>query len=138
MKDQRDPVSPDEYVLRRVLSEYCDPSLSEPVHPQGFYPTSKDMDGISVFRALFVSPDRVASSGKNPKGYYVARLRVSDIIALGLTVIPNPKDDQLPGHALLPGLSTIEYTKNKNNIKVLMYKLATLAGNEIVFAPNQS
>lgn len=104
----------------------------------GFRPTDKDTDGISVFRALFVSPDRVASSGKNPKGYYVARLRVSDIIALGLTVIPNPKDEQLPGHALIPELSTVAYAKNKENAKFLLYRLAILAGNEIVFAPEQS
>ena len=52
-----------------------------------------------------------------------------------ITVIPDPKDDQLPGHALIPELSTIEYAENKNDKKVLMYKLATLASNEIVFTP---
>ena len=103
----------------------------------GFRPTDKDTDGISVFRALFVSPDRVASSGKNPKGYYVARLCVSDIISLGLTVIPNPKDDQLPGHALIPTLSIVAYNKNKEDCKVLMYKLAILAGNDIVYTQEQ-
>ena len=136
MRDQRDPVSDDEYVLRRILSDYYDPSLRDPVHSQGFYPTKNDTNGISVFRDLFVTPDLVANSGKNPKGYYVARLRVSEIRALGLTVIPDPKDDQLPGHALIPKLCIIEYAKNKNDIKFLMHKLATLAGNEIVFEPD--
>ena len=138
MTDQQDPVSPNEYVLRRILSDYCDPLLREPIQSQGFRPTKNDTDGISVFRALFVTPDRVASSGKNPKGYYVTRLRVSDILALGLTVIPNPKNEQLSGHALIPELSIGAYTKDKEVSKLLLYRLAILAGNEIVFAPEQS
>ncbi len=89
-----------------------------------------------AFREPFVSPADVANAGnRGPAGYYVVRLRAAEVTALGLSIVPDPRDDQLPGHALIPELSFQAMTKDKNKSKELQRKLAKLAGDGIVFEP---
>lgn len=137
MTDQHDPVSPDEYVFRRIPKDKLryDPSLSEPVTRLAFDPSKKDIDGISIFRALFVSAEDVAAAGLGMNGYCIARLLVRDIIALGLTVISDPRDDQLPGHSLIPELAfqRVNAKETKPKSKEYQRALAKLAGESIVF-----
>ena len=73
-----------------------------PVQRVAFAPNQKDTDGISVFRELFITPERIASAGRSSAGYYVARLAVCELLKLGLTVVPDPRENQPPGHALVP------------------------------------
>lgn len=103
MNSQHDPISDDEFLLRRVLRGDVDVNLPVPVQREGFRPTTRDIDGISLFRERFVSPSEVANGNKGPTEYYVIRLRASDIRGLGLSILPDVKDDQLPGHSLIPG-----------------------------------
>lgn len=136
MTDQHDPVSPDEYVFRRIPKDKhrYDPSLPEPVTRVAFEPNEKDIDGISIFRALFVSAESVAAAGLGRNGYCIARLLVRDIIALGLTVISDPHD-QLPGHSLIPELAFQRANAKETKPKSKEYQraLAKLAGKSIVF-----
>lgn len=139
MTDQADPVSLNECVLRRIPADgnRFNPSLPEPVQRLAFEPTGKDIDGISVFRELFVSAQQVADAGsRGAIGNYVVRLRVADIVALGLTVIPNPRDDQLPGHALVPELRLGAMKADKKTSKEYQRALAKLAGSDIAYSPH--
>ena len=135
MTSQQDPISPDEYVLRRIPKDKnrYDPSLLEPVQRLSFEPSERDINGISIFRELFVSAEAVAKAGTGVNGCCVARLRVSDFIALGLTIVPDPQDDQLPGHAIIPELSFQQMKINKSKCKEIQRNLAKLAGANIVF-----
>jgi len=133
--DQQDPASPDEYILRRIPKDggRYKPSQNEPVQRVAFEPSKWDVDGISVFRELFLSAADLASAGTNKNGYCVARLRVSDLLALGLTVVPDPRNDQPPGHAILPELSFSEHNRDRQKCKDIQHHLAKLAGRNIVF-----
>ena len=143
MKDENDLVSPDEHVLRRINNkkDWYDPSLGFPVTRVACTPFKKDVDGLSVFRELFVSAAEVAAAGPNPDGYYVARLLVADIQRLGLTVVPNPLPGRLRGHAIIPELNysaTRSDPDTKKRTKELTFELAKLAGRNIVAEPNSS
>lgn len=110
MTTQHDSIQPSEYVLRRVLNQtsVIDTDLAQPVQRIAFRPTDEDLDGISVFRALFTTAEEVAA-GKSAHGYYVVRIPVNEILALGLTVVPDPQVDTLegvPGELLLTPLRT--------------------------------
>ena len=132
MTDQQDPISSDEYVLRRISKDKLryNPSLGEPITRLSFEPSKRDINGISVFRELFVSAETVAKAGRGVNGCCVARLRASDIIALGLTITPDPQDD-LPGHALIPELSFQQVKNNKFKSKEIQHKLAKLGKRQI-------
>ena len=86
-----------------------------------------------MFRELFVSAAALAKAGTNNNGYCVARLSVSDLIALGLTIVPDPRNDQPPGHAIISELSISEMKQNKAKCKEIQRRLAKLAGINIVF-----
>jgi len=133
--DQQDSVSPDEYVLRRIPKDKSryDPSLNEPVQRIAFEPSKWDVDGISVFREFFVSAAALAEAGTNNNGYCVARLSVSTLIALGLTIVPDPRNDQPPGHAVIPELSISKMKQNKTKCKEIQRELAKLASRNIIF-----
>ena len=142
MADQQDPISPDEYVLRRISKDKnrYDPSLPQPIQRLSFEASpldkngvSPDINGISVFREIFVSAEAVAKAGGGARGYCVVRLRASDVTALGLTIIPDPRDDQLPGHALIPELGFLQMKQDKLKCKELQRHLVKLACNSIVF-----
>lgn len=118
--DQCDPISPDEYLLRRVPfdenNKPIDPELAQPVSRLAFRPSSKDVDGISLFREKFVTPEQIANLHReNSKGKecYVVRVKAKDLFdpSVGVKVIPN-KIDALPGHALIPEIN-IGYKLNK-------------------------
>ena len=139
-KDQGHPLSPDEYILRRVPAspgnKLINLDLPRPLDRTAFRPNKNDIFGISVFRELFVTPLRIAKKGrKGPNSYYVVRLRVSDVRAAGFNAIPDPQTDQLPGHTLIP---EINLGTDKERSKELQLKLANLVTlNDIVFKPGQ-
>lgn len=143
IKDQRHPLSPDEYVLRRVFTspenKLVNLGLPQPLSRGAFKPNKNDTLGISVFRELFVTPLRVAKKGtKGPNCYYVVRLRVSDLRAAGFNAIPDPQTDQLPGHTLIPEINFTSLQNDKEQSKELQLKLANLVTlNDIVFKPGQ-
>lgn len=61
------------------------------VQPGAFAPNEKDTDGLSVHRAGIHTPKEVAQDfrGKGSQPVWVAHLRASDILALGVTIEPN-------------------------------------------------
>ena len=137
--NEHDPVSPDEYVLRRVPTCWFNKSaLIEPVQRVAFAPNlERDVEGISVFREIFVTPNEVARYGpKGLNGYYVVRFLAADIFALGLSIIPDPQEDQPQGHTVIPGLNSASMSGgNKQRAKELQYELAKLGSRNIAYSP---
>lgn len=132
-KDEHGPVSPDEYILRRVFVDHFNPALSEPVQRVAFQPNKNDTDGISVFRELFVTPAEIARRGpKGPSKYFVVRLLAADIFALGLSILPDPQSDQPPGHAVIQELNP---KVDERRSKELQRELAKLGGRNVAYEP---
>ncbi|RLA52192.1 MAG: hypothetical protein DRR42_08200 [Gammaproteobacteria bacterium] len=141
MLSEDDNILPAELLLRRILNrgEEIDFTLPRPVQGLAFSPNIHDSDGLSLFREKFSSPEDVARSGRNPRGYYVAQIPASEILDLGVTLVPDPQTDTLPGHSLIPELT---YSSSKQYKRELRNKLAQLVNkdpkNRIVFHPANS
>ena len=137
MYNQNDPVTEEELVLRRIpnLSNFIDFNLAIPISRCAFQPSKNDIDGLSVFRELFITASELAASGQNPAGYYVARIKVVDVNILNLSVIPDPQEDQPLGHALIPELNTNFNKKNKRRAKEIQHYLSQIASLDIAYSP---
>lgn len=138
MKAESDPVTDDEFVLRLIWGDYFKPDLPLPIQPRAFEPKPREADGISVFRATFLkSPsDALTVIDEEKRGRYsIARLTVHDLLALGLTVRPDPIGT-VPGHAVIPELNIAAYLSNKSAWKVVFKQLAERASRDIVHRPS--
>lgn len=104
MSQGHDPVEEGEYVLRRIHKDHYNAALPAAVLRVAFQPSKSDVDGLSVCRERFITAAQLAGLGRAPGAYYVARLAVTALHDLSLTVIPAPRTD-LPGHAVIPELT---------------------------------
>jgi hypothetical protein len=93
------PLAPGEILYRRVPGHWYSPSAGLTL--ESFLPSSDDDDGLSLWRQS-VSPEWVASSGREGKSYFVAEIIADSVTALGLTVVP----DQ-PDHVFIPELTYV-------------------------------
>jgi hypothetical protein len=147
--DQTDPISPNEYILRRVPynsnNKLIDPDSEQPASRDAFRPTDMDTDGLSVSRELFVSAEQVAQkyTEENPgKQCWVVRVRARDLFddSIGVSMVPDPVDDELPGHAIIPEINATRRTQGKdekNLLKELQHKVARLVTrNDIIYWPD--
>lgn len=104
--DLTEPIADDEVVLRRipVKTGWVDASIADdPVSLEAFRPNRKDSTGISLTRRKFRTASEDAASGRSPHGYFVAVLRVGDLRAAGVEVVPTPSANN-PGHCEVPQL----------------------------------
>jgi hypothetical protein len=119
-------VSGAEWLLRRVPDgnpAYFDPlQPAQPLQRIAFKPSPEDLDGISLFREMFVSPPVLSMTGRKPP-YCVVRLRVRDVERIGLKVQPAPDDEQPAGHVVLPGLRHAEKPSSKEKEQSKTYQL---------------
>jgi hypothetical protein len=98
--DESDPVDDNEFVYRRIHPRFYDPALRVSVLLEAFRPNRNDATGLSVVRAQFAQPqDCLPPDPAKSAGYLVARLVVSDLQSLGLTIEPEPIPGGPPGHA---------------------------------------
>lgn len=105
-------LDPNEYVLRRVYRK-------NGVRPDGtltrgaYTPSPEDTDGISVYReeaAGGITPEQLVASARLPASEYVAiKIKVADILARGLSVIPKEMDGEPPGHCVVPEFTVAAY-----------------------------
>ena len=98
-------------------------------------PLSSQQNGLHgqpLFRESSISATDVAASGRKPGEYYVARLRVGELEALHLTVVP---DEPPTGHVRLAELSYAAYERDKERWKPVLIELARLASAQIVHGP---
>ncbi len=103
--DGTEPVADDEMIYRRIPASqsWYHPRSGIPLAFAAFKPTKHDQTGLSVKRAKYIRS--IEDAARNPRGasYYIAVLRVGDLRAHGLDVIPCPLPGD-PGHAELPAL----------------------------------
>jgi hypothetical protein len=81
--------------------------------------------GISVTRFKYTAPKQLLSSvgGSAEKGSRIASVRVADVRALGLLVVPKPLDDD-PGHAeIQSGTSRLEDHACRKKLALLFHFL---------------
>lgn len=144
MKTPDEPISPDEWLLRRVHANSFLQPLGTGLKSSAFVPRddrskNPDTTGISLYRAECVPrPESVLGaiqdeSKRRKNG--VVRVSVRDIHALGLRVVR--EDDQNPdvrlriaGHVVIPELSSGAYSDlgQKPRLKVVIARLAEKAG----------
>jgi hypothetical protein len=137
MNDQFEPVAAEEYVYRRVHSAFHASHLSVSIQFPAFRPNQEDTTGISLFRAKFLYPAETLTSVSPNKqaDYYVARLAVRDLLALGLSVSPEPEPAGPAGHCVIPELCWSTYEADKKRLKPILLALAALASNDLVLRP---
>jgi len=137
MKDENEPVAPDEILVRLVWTFNYKAGAAQPVKPEAFEPKNHETDGVSVFRlACLSSPEQALEAMAPDKRdrYAIVLLSVADVTALGLTVMP-AKIDTVPGHAVLPELNITAHKTDKAKWRDIEKQLALLANARIVRAP---
>lgn len=111
LKDEFEPITDDEWVVRRVPANRFRDHKSPYVSPGAFEPRTKgeapDEEGISLYRLAClggVQPilDFIGDPNKQAMTGFV-RLRVSDVRRLGLSIVAS-KDVNLVGHVVIPEL----------------------------------
>ena len=148
MKSENEPITDDEWLIRRVPITYWRAESFPFILPAAFRPRDKgdapDLTGISVHRfsclkcleeALAkVSADKLGAAG-------LVRFSVADLKAIGWSVVPEADNDDpiIPGHCVIPELSVQSYESNKQLGKLGMATLAELASrpNCLVLVPPQ-
>jgi hypothetical protein len=137
MKNEDEPVSPEEWLIRLIWTDYYDISLPIPIQASAFTPRKNETDGISVFRSACVGNPKdalaVIAEDKRDK-YAIALLLVADVMALGLSVAP-AKIDAVPGHAVLPELNIVNCKTDKTRWRGVQKQLANLASKSVVQKP---
>jgi len=134
VKDEAEPVSPDERVVRLIWREFLRPGEIVPIQPVAFKPRANEPEGISVFRLECMKDPTEALAVMVPAkrgGYAIAVLAVAELLALGLSVKP-AKIDEVPGHALIPELSIAAVQATDANWKAVRIALAQLGSKNLI------
>lgn len=146
MKSEDEPITADEWLLRRVWKS----SFPTPTCPnfsnETFKPRYKgndiDSDGISLYREACLTAagdilSEVSEQKRADNG--IVRVSVAFIQSLGLTVLSKP-EPPIKGHVVIPELNADAYEKDKKRLMPLILKLATEASRDdnIVLRPQAS
>jgi hypothetical protein len=133
-------ISPDEYVLRRVHKNHYTAGLPVPVQKAAARPTEADTDGLSVYleRSYHNNPSGILAQVDEAKrgSYYVARVRVAELVALGLHVRLAEGPEHLPGHCVIPELTREAYDNDQTGrVTDHVLAIAKLLGQDIIYSP---
>jgi len=103
--DGDEPIEPEETLYRLVSRGAYDGTPAE-VPPAVFEPKPNDTDGLSLFRAKYITKEEAARRRKG-RGICVVAIKAGDLIKAGISIIPDPVGPNGPGpaHALLPQLN---------------------------------
>lgn len=134
------PIDPAEFVLRRVHRSHYDPSLPVPVQKAAACPNKNDDKGLSVFREQNYTADpRGILANVDPTkrdNILIARVRVADLNAIGLTVVPDEGPQHLPGHCAIPELRRAVYEADKPALADTILALAKLLSRGMIDPPS--
>lgn len=140
MKAESDPISPDEYLLRRVRVEQFRSAKVPTVSPNAFEPRTAgrepDYDGISLYReACLASPlDALATVDPARRHEYgLVRVPVALLAVWNLTAVPK-HDERVAGHVVVPELNATDYALDKAQytpVKLALAEAASLPGNVV-------
>jgi hypothetical protein len=104
---ESDPLTPNEWLLRRIPNnaDYYKPAEPVPIQRVAFEPNKQDVDGLSFFREMFISPRELGlKTGRKPP-YVVARIRLKDLQANNIKIRPAPDEEQPRGHVVAPEIT---------------------------------
>ena len=137
MKDESEPITHDEMLVRLVWEAHYKCELDDPVRQAAFDPKESETDGISVFRAACLNKpeDALAVMAEEKRDRYaIVLIPVSELSSVGLTV-ETAKIEGVPGHAVLPELNSLNFKQDKPHWREVEKKLAMLASQNIVKRP---
>ena len=138
-KFETEPISDDEWLFRRVHTSRFRTNKTPYVSPGAFEPRVKgndpDDDGISLFRSdcLETAEEILAqihdAEKRNANG--IVKLLVSEVKAIGLTVIATPREG-IRGHVSIPEMSSQAFSHKDSRLRCeeWMYRLAEFASPE--------
>lgn len=131
-RDGTEPIADDELLYRRIPASqgWYDPTQQNPLSSEAFRPNKeRDAAGISLWRSTYTSTSE-AAAGQPGKTYYVAVLRMGDLRARGVEVVPDvdPNDPaRSPGHAVIPTLNSANRRSvEATQLKKLLAEVLTL------------
>ena len=133
MKVETDPISEDEWLLRRVRLDQL-PTEEEPrVSPNAFEPRTKgrepDTNGISLYReSCLASPYDILAAVAEAKlpSTGIVRVPVSLLTSLNLAVVIDI-DPRVRGHVVVPKLNAVDYMADKPAFTPIKRRLANVA-----------
>lgn len=130
MKEESDPITDDEWLLRRV---HRDRMPGGSVTDAAFAPRIKgrdpDTNGISLYRESCLDDPfdilaTVADDKRNAVG--IVRVSVARLKALGLSV-RSDHDDRVKGHVVIPELNASDYEAKKSAFTYVKLQLSEQA-----------
>lgn len=102
-----EPIDDSEWLYRRIPASQNWYQPGQQLSPDAFRPNANDANGISLWRAKYVSIGVVAR-GRPGKSYYVARLPAGALRSAGIAVVPTEDEGGgQPGHVSIPELSFV-------------------------------
>lgn len=136
MKSEAEPITDDEWLLRRVHRDYFRNDWSPTHSPRAFTPRTKgkdpDNDGISLYReACLENPELILTIVNEEKraDNGIVRVQVKSLKARGLTVRAD-HDDQVPGHVVIPELNASDYKTYKATMTPTLEHLARISSDD--------
>ena len=136
MKLESDPITDDEWLLRRIPAVRVRLNKTPIISPNAFEPLMPgpkvrhpDIDGINLYRMACLSDPNEVLATVDPSRhseFAIARIPISLIKMLQLTVVPI-FDSRVPGHVVIPELSTNFYNSNEPRFKIILAHLAAVA-----------
>lgn len=141
MKDQNDPITEDEWLLRLVWEDRF-VKRDPPISLNAFEPRDgrhPDTEGISLFREACVeNPEdilAVVAADKRHR-YGIVKIPVSMLAGQDLTVRPD-NIEEVPGHVVMPELNLVAYSANPNDFLTKKQALARISSENIVLRPRK-
>ena len=133
MKAETDPITDDEWLLRRVRNEKFRTDKLPVISPNAFEPRIKgrdpDTDGINFYRASCLSdPCEVLATIhlERRDEYGIVRISVALLKSLQLSVT-SKSDDRIRGHVVVPELNSVDYESEKSRFTPIKERLAAMA-----------
>lgn len=129
--DGHEPIADDETLYRRIPEfpeSHYQPDSDRPLAWVAFRPNERDVDGLSVWRAKYVTLEQ-AASGRSGKSYYVVLLKAGELRELGCVVVPTP--DVGTGHASITNMSSNSYAENKNDVRNMAERIAAAFASHV-------
>lgn len=145
-KSEDDPITDDEYVLRRVFWDKFKTEKNPCISPSAFEPRTEgrdpDTEGISLYRESCQNdPSDILAAMVPEKRLLngVVRISVKRLKALGFSVLPN-KDHTfgIAGHVVIPELKSKDYPSKKKSFGPNILELCREASapNNILIRPD--
>ena len=146
MKSEDEPISADEWLLRRVRKEKFRTDKNPLISPNAFEPRIKgdhpDTDGISLFREACqqIPTDILSAIASDKRGENgIVKIPVTLIQQLGMSV-KMIRDEQISGHVVIPELNAVDYANAKMKFVLIKEALANEASKDmnIILYPTAS